>query len=382
MQLSVVESLTEVEDEAWNRLAEPTGNPFLQHEFLEGLERFGCLGERWGWLPHHLLVHEEGQLVGAAPLYVKTNSYGEFVFDWSWADAWERAGGRYYPKLVSGIPYTPVTGPRLLTSEEADASAVRRMLATGGVELAKKLRVSSLHWLFPTEDELMDLAGGDLMRRLGTQFHWHNQEYRDFDDFLDRFTAQKRKKIKRERKRVVEAGIELKVLSGHEATDEHWRVFHRFYRDTFARHSGHPTLTEGFFRHLSKTISDAIVLVLARKGGEYVAGAFNLRGRDALFGRHWGCAEDFHSLHFEACYYTGIEYCIRNGLARFEPGAQGEHKVSRGFEPVPTWSAHWLADAGFSAAVRRYVENEEGLMRDYMAELTEHLPFKQETAGK
>ncbi|SCZ59166.1 GNAT family N-acetyltransferase [Thiohalomonas denitrificans] len=382
MQVSVVTSLSGIEGEAWDRLAEPTGNPFLRYAFLEGLERFDCLGERWGWLPHHLLVHEQGELIGAAPLYLKTNSYGEFVFDWSWADAWERAGGRYYPKLVSGIPYTPVTGPRLLTAAGADTAAVRQTLATGGLEVARKLGVSSLHWLFPTEEELDSLVGGEVMRRLGTQFHWFNRGYRDFEDFLDRFTAQKRKKIKRERKRVVEAGIELEVLSGHEATGEHWRAFHRFYRTTFERHSGYPTLTEAFFRHLSESMPDAILLVLARKGGEYVAGAFNLRGRDALFGRHWGCAEAFHSLHFEACYYTGIEYCIREGLARFEPGAQGEHKVSRGFEPVPTWSTHWLADAGFSAAVRRYVENEEGVMRDYMDELAGHLPFKQKTAAK
>lgn len=381
MQVEVIESLSELNREAWNALAEPTGNPFLRYEFLAGLEQHGCVGQHWGWFPRHLIVREGSRLVGAAPLYLKTNSYGEFVFDWSWADAWERAGGRYYPKLVSGIPYTPVTGPRLLCAPDTDITAVRRILMDAGLDLAQALGVSSLHWLFPTGEETEALVGRGLLRRRGTQFHWHNRGYRDFDDFLDGFSAQKRKKLKRERRRVAEAGITVEVFDGHSADERHWAIFHRFYADTFDKHGGHATLTEAFFLHLARTLPASIVLVLARKDGDYVAGAFNLRGRDALYGRHWGCREDYHSLHFEACYYTGIDHCIREGLARFEPGAQGEHKVSRGFEPVATWSAHWLSDRGFADAVRRYLDNEDELMRDYMEELRGHLPFKKEEPG-
>ncbi len=375
MRITIAESLTDVAATAWNRLAEPSGNPFLRHEFLVGLEEHGCLGERWGWLPRHLLAYEGSELVGAAPLYLKFNSYGEFVFDWSWADAWERAGGRYYPKLVSAIPYTPVSGPRLLTGDDA----VREALAEAALELARSLEVSSLHWLFPTADETDALVRAGLLRRTGTQFHWHNTGYRDFTDFLDRFTAQKRKKLKRERRQVQEAGIAIEVLDGHSANDAHWRTFHRFYRDTFDRHGGHATLSEPFFLHLAATMPDALVLVLAKDGTDYVAGALNFRGKDTLYGRHWGCSGDYPSLHFEACYYTGIEYCIRHGLVRFEPGAQGEHKVPRGFEPVPTWSAHWLANDGFAAVVGRYLQQEQELIEHYMQELAQHLPYRQET---
>lgn len=379
MQVSIIERLAEVPAADWNRLRGPDINPFLRHEYLAGLERHGCVGEHWGWLPKHLIARDAGgRLVGGVPLYLKFNSYGEFVFDWAWADAWQRAGGRYYPKLVSAVPYTPVTGPRLLIAPDCEAVAVGRALADRALELAQELNVSSLHWLFPPQEQTALLQGLGLFRRKGTQFHWHNAGYRDFDDYLERFSAQKRKKLKRERRRVREEGISIEVLDGYSAREEHWAQFQRFYEDTFHRHGGHATLTEPFFRQLAQQMPEAIVLVLARHQGRYVAAAFNLRGGEALYGRHWGCAEEFHSLHFEACYYTGIEFCIREGLARFEPGAQGEHKVARGFEPVATWSAHWVANEAFAAVLGRYVDQEEELVGEYMKELAEHLPFKPE----
>lgn len=377
MRIEVANSLTDVPPADWNALAQPTGNPFLRHEFLSALERHGCVGPHWGWHPHHLLARRDGRLVGAVPLYLKENSYGEFVFDWAWADAYRRAGRRYYPKLVAAIPYTPVTGQRLLVAPDVDRPTVATALAQGAEREAERLHVSSLHWLFPTPAEAGQLSERGLLRRLGTQFHWRNRGYRDFADFLDGFTAEKRKKLKRERRRVVEAGVALDVLRGDETDERHWAAFHRFYRDTFARHGGHATLSEGFFRELAERMPEAVVLVLARRGGDYLAGALSLRGADALFGRHWGCDEEVPGLHFEACYYTGIEYAIREGLARFEPGAQGEHKVPRGFEPVQTWSAHWIAAPDFRAALEHYLGNETALMQEYMNELSDHLPFRE-----
>lgn len=377
MRITLTEHLSEIPAETWDRLVGPGGNPFLRYAFLCGLEQHGCVGEVWGWLPHHLLAWEGEQLVGAVPLYLKTNSYGELVFDWSWADAWQRAGGRYYPKLVSAVPYTPATGPRLLSAPEADASAVRRALANGALDLARELGVSSLHWLFPDAEQTAELEAQGLYRRMGVQFHWHNAGYRDFDDFLDRFTAQKRKKLKRERRRVQEAGIIVETFSGYTATADHWRLFGEFYRDPFERYGGYATLNESFFRHVAEHMPENVVLVMARDGDRHVAGALSFRSGDTLYGRHWGCLADYDSLHFEACYYTGIEYCIREGLARFEPGAQGEHKVARGFEPTATWSAHWLADSGLAKAVQRFVQQERELLEDTMQELTGHLPFKQ-----
>jgi len=378
MQIKLIEKLADIPAEHWNALEGGIDNPFLRHEFLSGLERFDCVGDHWGWLPHHLALFDGDTLVGAVPMYLKYNSYGELVFDWSWADAYQRSGLSYYPKLVVAVPYSPVTGPRLLIRHDVDREQVADTLIRQALELADEMKVSSLHWLFPHNDDMQRLERHGLMRRTGTQFHWHNRSYVSFDDFLATFNAQKRKKLKRERRRVAEQGIEIEVLDGHQATTEQWQVFHHFYRSTFDKRGGYPTLTEAFFRHLGETLPDSIVLVLARYQGRYVAGALSLRSRDALFGRHWGCEEDFHSLHFELCYYQGLDYCIEHGLARFEPGAQGEHKVGRGFEPVPTWSAHWLAHPTFANAVNDYLSHEHQAMESYMEELRAHLPFKKD----
>jgi len=377
MQLRILDNLTDLPAADWNRLG-GTDNPFLRHEFLAALERHGCLGERWGWLPHHLLLEQEGRLLGAAPLYLKNNSYGELVFDWAWAEAYARAGLEYYPKLVSAVPYTPATGRRLLVAPEADANMVERALAQAARELAQELGASSMHWLFPTGPEVVALEQEGYLPRLAAQFHWYNRGYRDFADYLDRFTAQRRKKVKRERSRVREQGVEIEVLDGHSAEERHWDAFHRFYESTFDKRGGYATLSREFFLDIAGALPEQMVLVLARHEGRYVAGALNLRSGDTLYGRHWGCLEEFHSLHFEACYYTGIDYCIAHGLARFEPGAQGEHKVWRGFEPTATWSAHWLAEPAFAGAVADFLRREQAGIRDYMAELTEHLPFRNE----
>ena len=372
MQTRVHHTIHDIGAGEWDALGD--GSPFLRHAFLAALEDHGSVGPAFGWLPRHLAVRDAaGTLLGAAPLFLKDNSYGEFVFDWAWADAYQRAGLAYYPKLVSAIPYTPATGPRLL----AAAPAARAALADGALDLARELDVSSLHWLFPPEAELAPLLGRGLLRRTGVQFHWHNRGYRDFADFLDTFTAHKRKKLKRERARVQEAGIEFLWLHGDEISDALWPLITHFYRSTFDRKFGYPTFDEGFFRAAGRALGRDFLVILAQRDGRPVAGAICYRDGGTLYGRHWGADEQHHSLHFEACYYQGIEYCIREGLARFEPGAQGEHKVGRGFEPVPTWSAHWIADGRFRELIGQFVQQEHAAMTDYIEELSGHLPYRQ-----
>lgn len=377
MRVSVHQSIDDIPAAEWNRL---TGGhqPFLRHEFLAALEHHGCVGETFGWLPQHLAVYDKNdRLIGAAPLYLKDNSYGEFVFDWSWADAYERAGQRYYPKLVAAIPYTPATGQRLLVAPDASRAQVTRALINGALDYARQLRVSSLHWLFPPEADMDDLEHHGLLRRTGCQFHWFNQGYRDFDDFLDTFSSAKRKKVRRERRRVEESGLIIEVVHGHEARDDQIETAEMFYRTTFDRKWGMATLNLEFFQEVARTMGEQLVLVLAREQERYVAGAICFRGTDALYGRHWGCIAEYHSLHFELCYYQGIDYCIREDLRLFEPGAQGEHKVARGFVPTATWSAHWLADPQFGRAIEDFLHREAAGMGRYMEELHGHLPYKQ-----
>lgn len=375
MQLRIVDHLDAIPAADWNALSDG-GNPFLMHEFLSALEHHQCVGERYGWLPRHLVVYDRDRLVGAAPLYLKDNSYGELVFDWAWADAYQRAGLRYYPKAVVAIPYTPATGPRLLVHPEADAVRVSDLLIEGALELCRELQLSSLHWLFTNAADTERLQARGLLLRRGVQFHWHNPGYRDFQDFLDTFTAEKRKKLKRERRRVLEQGIELCVVHGNEASDEEWRSAHGFYASTFDRKSGMATLSLDFFREIGRTMGERVVLVFAHAHGRPVACAINLRGPDALYGRHWGCSAEYHSLHFEACYYQGIDYCIRYRLKLFEPGAQGEHKITRGFVPTATWSAHWIADERFRTAIADYVQREARAVSDYADTLNEHVPYR------
>lgn len=379
MHSTIIGSLKEVSSEAWNSLR-GTQIPFLSHEFLYALEKHHCVGEARGWIPQHILLYENNQLVGAVPQYLKTNSYGELVFDWTWADAYQRSGMNYYPKLVVAIPYTPASGPRLLISPQADHDKIAAQLIRSAIKHAEHINVSSLHWLFPQEADLQLLTQHQLMPRLGCQFHWHNlagdNAYRDFDDYLDHFTSRKRKKIRRERRAVVEAGVTLKRLYGHQLSDRQWRAVHRHYCSTFDRLSGHATLSLDFFHDISQTLKQQLIIILAEHQGNTVASAICFRDEDTLYGRHWGCDAHFQNLHFEACYYQGLEYCIEHKLQRFDPGAQGEHKISRGFLPTPTWSAHWIADPQFREAIADFLHRETRGMQHYIEELNTHSPFK------
>jgi predicted N-acyltransferase len=376
MEVRIVEGLAQVPAEQWNALI-GDDNPFIQHEFLAALEEHHCVGETYGWIPQHIAIYnDQDQLIGAVPMYLKDNSYGELVFDWSWADAYHRSGLRYYPKLVTAIPYTPATGPRLLVAPEADQTSVRQSLIEAAIALAESHQLSSIHWLFTNEQDTSILRDNGLAMRLGCQFHWQNHGYTDFDDFLGALSSSKRKMIKRERRRVKEQDIALEVRHGDEMSEEQWHIFHRFYESTFERKSGMPTLSLPFFISLAESMPRNMVIVLARHDGRYVAGAFNMRSHDTLYGRHWGCSAEYHSLHFEACYYQGLDYCIENKLQRFEPGAQGEHKISRGFLPSPTWSAHWIAHPQFKEIIHNYCRQEQDGMQHYMDELSQHSPYK------
>jgi predicted N-acyltransferase len=380
MRADVIKRLAEIPADEWNRVA-GSANPFLRHEFLAALERHNCVGEAFGWYPQHLVVFDDaGTLAGVAPMYIKDNSYGEFVFDWSWADAYHRAGKSYYPKLVSAIPYTPVTGPRLLVRQDADRAAVTHLLVDTALALARQTHCSSLHWLFTGGEDTETLLDHGFMRRTGCHFHWHDAGYRSFEDFLSRLNSRKRKQIRRERRFVEEAGIRMQIIHGHEASEAQWQAMHRFYCSTFERKSGIPTLSLEFFLDISRRMGEQIVLVFAWLGAQAVAGAINLRSDKALYGRHWGCNGYYHSLHFETCYYQGIAYCIDNGLSLFEPGAQGEHKIIRGFLPTLTWSMHWVEDRRFRRAIAQFLSREHESMLDYRDDMGRNSPYRASVA--
>ncbi len=376
MRTAILDSIDSVAAVDWNRVT-GIAHPFLRHEFLAALEHHDCVGERYGWLPQHIIATDDnGRLCGLVPLYLKDNSYGEFVFDWAWADAYHRAGLPYYPKLVSSIPYTPVTGARILVAPGADYTAVARTLIDAARSHTEASGASSLHWLFTSDADTDLLVKHGLLRRTGCHFHWHNDNYRSFEDFLSRLSSRKRKKIRRERRYVAEAGIRMQILHGDAATHAQWLAMHKFYYSTFEKKSGIPTLSLDFFEEISRTMGDQVVLVFALLDDHPVAGAIMLRGETALYGRHWGCLAEYHSLHFETCYYQGIDYAIKHGLVLFEPGAQGEHKISRGFIPTYTWSAHWIRDEHFRAAIAHYLQEEHALMVDYHDDLQRTTPFR------
>lgn len=370
MTIEVVSTLASVEPADWNRLA--ADHPFLRHEFLSALHETGCATAATGWAPQYLLLREDGRLAGAFPLYLKTHSYGEYVFDWAWADAYRRHGRNYYPKLLSAVPFTPVTGHRLL----ADTPAQQAELLDAAMELARKLRVSSMHILFPFAGEAAFLAERGLMLRNGVQFHWTNHGYRNFDEFLAVLNHDKRKKIRQERRKVREADISFTWLEGTEIAEADWQFFIRCYQHTYAEHRSSPYLNLEFFTRIGQSMPENLVLIVARRGGRPIAASFNVRNRERLFGRYWGALEHHPALHFEACYYQVIEYCIARGLAVFEGGAQGEHKMSRGLMPVETFSAHWLADPAFAAAVEEFLGRETRGIGHYLDELGEHSPFR------
>jgi predicted N-acyltransferase len=372
----LLRSIAEVEASEWNALVGSAAQPFLRHEFLLALEEAGCTTAKTGWMPEHVIARDaEGRLAGAVPLYRKSHSRGEFVFDFSWANAYAQHGLRYYPKLISAVPFTPVGGPRLLLAPALDAQATRAALIRAVAEHARAERLSSWHVLFPTEAELADLTGCGLIARRDCQFHWFNRGYESFDAFLATFTAEKRKKAKRERRRVAEAGIVFDTRSGADMDDALWRTVYEFYADTFYRHGHEPYLNLKFFKLIGAAMPERLMLKIARQGATPIALAIFFVGDDALYGRYWGAGGNYHSLHFETCYYQGIEYCIEKGLSRFEPGTQGEHKVPRGFVPALTSSAHYIADERFAAAIRDFAAREAHGVDVYAAAVNEHVPY-------
>jgi predicted N-acyltransferase len=378
MRTRTLASIDEITATDWNTLAGER-SPFLRHEFLAALEHQRCVGPGTGWTSRIIVVEEScGLLLGAAPCYEKSHSRGEFVFDFAWARAYQQAGLPYYPKLVVGVPFSPVSGERLLIRAGAAASGVQQALVEGLKSMAEERDCSSIHVLFPTAAENEALAGAGFMKRSDCQFHWHNRNYASFDEFLETFTAEKRKKSKRERRRVEEAGIQFRTVPGSELDAATWDVLYPLYADTFARHGHAPYLTRGFFLELAQTLPDQLMMKVASVGGDAVGLAIFIVGADTLYGRYWGTNGNFHSLHFEACYYQGIDFCIERRLARFEPGTQGEHKVARGFVPVTVHSNHWIADRRFAAAISQYLEREGAEVERYSDLVREHVPYKRD----
>lgn len=380
MQIKIHSNINQISATEWNDLVEDN-NPFMRHEFLAALENHGCVGPEYGWIPRHIGVYESDKLCAALPLYEKYNSYGEFVFDHAWADAYKQSGLTYFPKLVSATPYTPATGQRFLSNADSPEEHYELIMQTIA-QFAVANNFSSFHCLFPRADQLdwlatLNLNDANVLLRHDVQFHWHNQGYNDFEDFLDKLTAKKRKNVRQERRRMQQSGVQLRLLDGHTATDKDWDDFAHFYKTTFEEKWSTPTLNAAFFKEVAAKLPDQVFLVLAdlpaeddEATGECIAGSLMFRSDTRLYGRHWGCTMQVDKLHFEACYYQGIEYCIRHGLQVFEPGAQGEHKIARGFIPTETRSAHWLNNSPYQEAIAQYVDHERKAINDYRKQLS------------
>ena len=366
--IRVIQRMADLDPAAWNTLA--GDSPFVQHAFLHALETTGCVGSDIGWEPVHLALFRNGQLEAAMPLYVKHHSWGEFVFDWAWADAYRRHGLNYYPKLVCCVPFSPVPGPRLLAKNDAD----RATLIQAALKLTQDMGFSSFHILFPTEPDHAALNAAPLMHRSGFQFHWHNAGYSSFDEFLMAMTHDKRKKIRQERKKLDKLGVTFRWVEGRDSTDADWDHFMRCYADTYARHRSDPHLNRAFFADLRANLPDNVVLIIADRNGMPIACSFCIKDSQRLYGRHWGTLEYVPGLHFETCYQQGIEYAIAHGLQVFEGGAQGEHKLARGLVPTATHSWHWLENAEFRDAVDRFLERETDAIGHYMDEMD--TPFR------
>ncbi|MDF2687516.1 MAG: hypothetical protein K0Q80_481 [Microvirga sp.] len=352
-------------------------NPFVSHAFLSALEDSGCVGAKTGWTPVHVLVEDESEtLLGAAPCYLKSHSMGEYVFDHSWADAYTRAGGRYYPKLQVAVPFTPATGPRLLVPSGPQAAEIRSYLIAGLQALRDQTGASSIHATFLQQDDLEALTSEEFLRRDDQQFHWFNEGYATFDDFLAALASRKRKAIRRERRDALANDITVEWVTGKDITEAHWDAFFAFYMDTGSRKWGRPYLNRAFFSLIGERMADRVLLVMAKRSGRYIAGAINFIGDKRLYGRNWGCIEDHPFLHFEVCYYQAIEFAIAQGLDRVEAGAQGEHKLARGYRPVLTSSAHDIADPGLRHAIEAYLDQERLYVSGAAEELEDATPFK------
>lgn len=371
-----LDSIAEISARDWNRLI-GSDYPFLQHSFLLALESSACTTVRTGWQPRHLLIkNASGTLSALVPLYLKTNSMGEYVFDWSWADAYYKSGLNYYPKFVSAVPFTPSTGPRICISPDENKQHILQIIFQTIQMEAEKLNASSWHVLFPDHEYYERLAEAGLQQRIGCQYQWFNKNYTSFDDFLQGFSSRKRKNLKKERKKVAESGIQFEWLSGQEIHLEHWQSFYRFYQNTYLIRGRSAYLNLPFFLEISRLMPEQLLLVMAKKAGRYIAGALSFKDSQNLYGRFWGCDEEWQFLHFETCYYQGIDYCIQHSLLKFDSGAQGEHKIQRGFEPVETYSNHWLAHPQFSAAINQFLNEEKEYFAQYKALAQNNLPFK------
>lgn len=374
----ILHNIEEIEADRWDSCsARFAFNPFVCHRFLHALEKSGSVSNRTGWQPFHIVVEQGDELIGAVPAYIKNHSQGEYVFDYAWADALQRAGGNYYPKMQISVPFTPASGPRLLTRSDDPEHA--RLLLGATMQIAQQIDVSSVHITFMQKQQWQQAAEAGFLQRMDQQFHWHNAGYANFDEFLADLASKKRKNIRRERRDALCNGIEIEWLTGADLTEAHWDAFYEFYMDTGARKWGSPYLNRQFFSEINACMPDETLLIMAKREGRYIAGAINFIGGDTLFGRNWGCIEDHRFLHFEVCYYQAIDFAISRGLKHVEAGAQGSHKVARGYLPEATYSAHWISDPRFRDAVARFLDEERDYVAQDIAHVERHTPFKANT---
>ena len=376
MNIKQIQSMSQVDSADWNQLA-GKDYPFIRHEFLLALEQSGSVCKQTGWKPAHLLVFDEDILIAFMPLYLKEHSWGEYIFDHQWAQAYQQHGLNYYPKWLTAIPLTPCQGTRIVIRDQIDSFTIMQLLLTFIKKISEEQNISSWHCLFPTLPQVKLLKSLQLSIREGVQFQWFNKDYQSFDDYLLALSSSKRKMIKRERKRILEQGIELQCIAGPQISSQQWQIFYNFYSMTYLKKGSQPYLNLAFFEQIAANMGEQLLLVFAIKDDNPVAAALSFVGADTLYGRYWGCYDEYHSLHFETCYYQGIDYCIQKGLNRFDSGAQGEHKIARGFEPVTTYSAHWLRDSRFAKAVEHFVIEERKAIEHYKERATSYLPFKQ-----
>jgi len=379
ISLEAVSSIGQISAEEWDSCANPAGqpyNPFVSHAFFSALENSGSAVARTGWAARHLIARENGAIAGLVPCYLKNHSQGEYVFDRGWADAYERAGGRYYPKLQASVPFTPATGRRLLVRPDLDRERIRSTLAAGLIGLCQATEASSVHVTFAREDEWKFLGAQGFLLRNDQQFHWHNQAYGSFEDFLGSLNSRHRKAIRRERREALSNGISVHHLTGKEITEEAWDAFFEFYMETGSRKWGRPYLNRAFYSEIDRTMANDVLLVMAKRNNQWIAGAINFIGSETLFGRHWGAVEHHPFLHFEICYYQAIDFAIQRGLRIVEAGAQGEHKLARGYLPQTTYSAHYIADPGLRHAIADYLKRERAYVAEAGRELTDAGPFR------
>ncbi len=376
MKIRVIQSLAEVNSQHWDALT-PNNYPFTKHAYLYGLEKHHCLIP-FGWSPHYFLIEKNNKLIAATACYIKSNSYGELVFDHAWADAYQRSGLEYYPKLVTAIPYTPATGPRFLCHpDEPDTDDLRNLLINNIKDFCQQLKLSSWHILFNQQDSKSSLQQDDFITRDDCQFHWKNNNYQTFECFLAELSSRKRKNIKKERQVLVKNNLTIKQHKASELSKEELLKVHQLYASIFFRKNGTATLTEDFFISLGKNLGESTLIFSAYNAqNDIIAISLLFRSDDTLYGRVWGCSEDYDHLHFELCYYQGIDYCIKHGLTTFDPGAQGEHKISRGFLPTKTSSAHWIAHPEFKTLIKRFTDHEKKMMQEHCIELMKSSPFK------